>query len=366
MDYEPLMKRALGLAQKAEGRTGHYPLVGAVLVKSGRVISEGYFKRPGEPHAEFKAIRAAGKNARGATLVLNLEPCCHYGRTPPCTRAVIKAGVKTVVAAMIDPNPLVSGKGFAQLRNAGIKVITGVLEKESRVLNRHFLKFITTATPWVIEKLAATADGKIADRFGDSKWISSEQSRELAHRLRSKVQVVMVGIGTVLADNPRLTARLPGVRRQPRPLVVDEDLRIPLSAKLLKTPAPGGAIIACTGRASRKKAAALEKMGATVIATRPDRNGNVNLRELMKKLGGMKVASVLVEGGSRLAGSMLELGLVDELMYFYAPKILADAKALPMLAGSMPRKIGRAILLINPQFQRVGPDMMLSALLREI
>jgi diaminohydroxyphosphoribosylaminopyrimidine deaminase/5-amino-6-(5-phosphoribosylamino)uracil reductase len=366
MNYEPLMERAIRLARKAEGHTGHYPMVGAVLLKNNKIIAEGYFKHPGEPHAERKAILAAGRNAAGATLILNLEPCCHFGRTPPCTDIVISSGIKKVVAGMTDPNPLVSGKGFRKLRTAGIKVVNHVLEKECRVLNRHFIKFMTTRTPWVIEKLAATADGRLADRWGNSKWISSEESRALVHKLRSHVQVVMVGIGTVLQDDPKLTARTPGASHQPRPLIVDERLQIPLSAKVLKTPAQGGAIIACTDSASAIKRDRLERLGATVVVTRPDKNKQVNLKELMKKLGAMNIASLLIEGGSHLAGAMLEQDLVDEVMYFYAPKLLADGKALPMLSGALPRKITNPIALCEPAMKKSGPDFVLNAYLREI
>ena len=215
MNYEELMRRAIYLARQAEGFTEHYPMVGAVLVKNGKIISEDYFQRPGEMHAEAKAISKAGLAAKGATLVLNLEPCSHRGRQPPCADAVVKAGIKTVVAAMTDPNPLVSGRGFRKLRAAGIEVIKGVLENEARLLNRYFVKFMTTGTPWVVQKLAATADGKLADRERNSKWITSEASRLFVHHLRSKAQVVMAGIGTVLQDDPQLNARVPGQVHQP-------------------------------------------------------------------------------------------------------------------------------------------------------
>jgi len=366
MNHEILMRRALVLARTAEGFTEHYPMVGAVLVKNGKIISEGYFKQPGEPHAEVKAIRSAGHGAKGATLVLNLEPCSHFGRTPPCADAIIKAGIKTVIAGMTDPNPLVKGSGFKRLRRAGIEVVSGVLEKECRMLNRHFIKYITKGTPWVIIKLAATADGKIADRAGNSKWITSGPAREFVHWMRGRSQVVMAGIGTVLKDNPRLSARPEKKYHQPRPLIVDEMLQIPLSAKVLKTPAKCGAIIACTRRAPQKKKIALQNLSATVIETRPDQNGRVDLKELMKKLGGMKIASVLCEGGSHIAGAMIEQGLADEIMFFYAPRLLADARALTMLSGGKSRKIQKAITLCNAKVGGIGPDFFLNAFLREI
>jgi len=366
MNLEPLMRRALALALKAEGLTEHYPMVGAVLVKGGKIISEDFFARPGEKHAEAKAIERAGRRAKGATLVLNLEPCCHWGRQPPCTNAIIQAGVKKVVAAMTDPNPLVSGRGFRRLRAAGIEVVSGVLEKESRKLNRFFIKFVTTRTPWVIVKMAATADGKSADRGRDSKWISSEAARQFTHQIRAKVQAVMVGIGTVLKDDPRLSARLPGVKHQPRPVIVDERLRIPLSAKVFNTPAFRGPIIACAKPAPRKKLAAVKKLSAQVIETAADKNGLVDLKELMKRLGEQNIARVLCEGGSHLAGALMDQGLVDEIYFFYAPKLLVDEKALPLLAGAKTRRIKDTILLRDAAIQRMGPDFVLNAFLREI
>jgi diaminohydroxyphosphoribosylaminopyrimidine deaminase/5-amino-6-(5-phosphoribosylamino)uracil reductase len=365
MDYESLMKRALSLARKAEGHTEHYPMVGAVVVKSGRIISEAGFESPGEPHAERTALEKAGPAAQGATLVLNLEPCSHWGRTPPCADFVIRSGIKKVVAGMMDPNPLVSGRGFGKLKAAGVKVVSGVLEPECRRLNRHFVKYITKGEPWLILKLGATADGRIADRYGVSQWITGEAAREYAHKLRSRVQVVMVGAGAMLKDDPALTVRLKGKWRQPRPLIVDEKLRTPLSAKVFSTPAPGGAIIACTDRASGRKRAEIEKLSGSVIVTRAQKNGMVNLKELMKKLGAQKIARVLCEGGSTLAGALLEAGLVDELNLFYAPRLLVDALARPMTLGRKSRKLSQALPLYRPELRRMGEDFLLTAFLHE-
>ena len=362
MNYETLMKRAIALARRAEGQTEHYPMVGAVLVKDGEIISEGYFKKPGEPHAEVVAIRKAGKKAKGATLVLNLEPCAHYGRTPPCTKAIISAGIKKVVAGMIDPNPLVCGKGVAQLRQAGVEVIVGVLEKECKMLNRHFVKYITTQTPWVILKLALTADGKIADRYGNSKWITSEQARKFVHQLRSKVQVVMVGINTILQDDPLLNVRFVSSRNQPKALIIDSHLRIPLSAKILSRPKT---IIACSKNCSKKRKEVLEKRGAEIIEVPSSQNG-LSLKSLFKKLGRRKIASVLCEGGAHLAGSLLEEKLVDEIYLFYAPKLIIDEKALGAILGKKARKINKMLELINPKYRRIGSDFLLNGLLREV
>jgi len=366
MNYEALMMRALELARRAEGFTEHYPMVGALVVKDGRIISEGYFSKPGEAHAEVKALEKAGSKAKGATLVLNLEPCSHWGRTPPCADFVIRSGVKKVVAGMMDPNPLVCGKGFQKLRSAGIEVKRGVLEKECRRLNRHFVKYITIGRPWVILKLATTLDGRIADRFGSSRWISSEQARNYVHKLRSKVQVVMVGIGTVLKDDPLLSVRLKGKHHQPMPLVVDENLRIPLCAKLLKTPAQGGALIACTDKANEAKRRRVENKNARVIETSEDKNGLVDLKELMKKLGEMKIASVLCEGGAELAGALLEQGLVDELDIFYAPKLLVDDKSRAMVKGRIARRLPQALNLLEPEVKRIGTDFLITGFFHEV
>jgi len=366
MDYEFLMSRALMLARRAEGETENYPMVGAILVKNGKVIAEGYFMGPGEAHAEVNAIQKAGREARGASLIVNLEPCCHYGRTRPCTEAIIGAGIKEVIAGMTDPNPLVRGGGFRNLRNAGIKVKNGILEKECRFLNRHFIKFITTSSPWVILKLAMTADGRLGDRYGDCKWITDEPARRYVHRLRSKVQVVMVGIGTVLKDDPELSVRFGVKKRNPRPLVVDEGLRIPLRAKVLRTQAEQGAIIACVGDADAKKKKALERLRIEVIETKADKSGLVSLKELLRRLGEKKIAVLLCEGGARLAGGLLEQGLVDEVQFFYSPKLLIDGRALAGVMGEKLRRIEDAVSLKEPRMERIGSDFLLSGLLREV
>ncbi len=362
MDYERLMKRALQLAKRAEGETAHYPMVGALLVKNGKIISEGYFKKPGEPHAEVIAIEKAKNRARGATLILNLEPCAHYGTTPPCTEAIIRAGIKKVVAGMTDPNPLVCGKGFKRLRSAGIEVIEGVLEKECRWLNRHFVKYITTGLPWVILKLASTIDGKIADRFGNSQWISGEEARRYVHQLRKKVQVVMVGIGTVLKDDPELTVRLVPCKRQPQALIIDSHLKIPSSAKVLRS----GTIIACRNDASKKKQKKLKKQKIEILTTSPNASGEVNLKKILKKLGEKKIASLLCEGGAHLAGELLEQGLVDELHLIFAPYLLVDSRSLPMLLGRSSRRLEKKIPLYQPSFRRLGKDFLFTALLQEV
>src|SRR6185369_12601402 len=255
------MRLALRLAERAAGRTSPNPMVGAVLVRGGKVIATGYHRKAGGPHAEIAALRRAGIKARGATLYLTLEPCSHYGRTPPCVDAVIAAGVKEVVAGMTDPNPLVAGKGFRRLRQAGIRVRSGVLEKESRALNEAFNNFITRRLPFVLLKLAATLDGKIATATGSSRWVTGGEARRFVHDLRNRFDAVMVGVGTVLADDPQLTCRIRGGRNPVR-IILDPRLRIPLKARVLNE--PGKTIVVAGESASREKQKALEKHGAEV------------------------------------------------------------------------------------------------------
>lgn len=359
-DEAALMKRAIALARRAEGDTGHYPMVGAIIVKGGRVVGEGYFRKPGEPHAEVHAIRRAGARARGATLVLNLEPCSHHGRTPPCADAVIAAGIKKVVAGMTDPNPLVSGQGFEKLRKAGIEVKAGVMENECRDLNRVFVKFITTRRPYVIMKAAATMDGKIATSRGDSRWVSGQESRKKVHRLRDVCQAVMVGAGTVRADDCRLSARLAGKGRHPRPVIVTTGIDIPVSCRVMKTPAAGGPLIFCTERAPKTRIKKFRDKGAEVVTVRADREGGASLKQVMRELHKKKIASVLLEGGSALFGSALRAGVVDELLLFIAPRLLAG-DGIPITGGKGPLKMAGSIPLREVKVSRVGKDLMVSA-----
>lgn len=352
------MRRALALAERAAGEVGHYPLVGAVIVKRGDIIAEGWFKKPGEPHAEVKALARAGDQARGADLILNLEPCSHFGRTPPCAEAVIKAGIKRVVAGMMDPNPLVSGRGFKKLRAAGLEVVTGVLEEECRKLNRVFVKFITTGRPFVIIKAAATLDGKIATRSGDSKWITGKEARAEAHKLRDLCQAVMAGAGTVRSDDPELTARLSPKHRHPRPVVISSKLELPLRAKIMKTPAEGGPLIFTTKSAPLKKLRAFERAGAEVVAVKK-RGERVDLHSVMRELGRRKIASLLVEGGAELHGELIRAGLVDEVVIFIAPTLLGGG--LPMSSGRGPAKLAEALPLEDMKIKRAGRDLMIRA-----
>jgi len=365
-DYEKFLKESFSLAEKGKGLVSPNPMVGAVIVKGKRVLGKGFHKSFGLPHAEIEALKEAGSKAKGATLFVNLEPCCHWGKTPPCTTSIISSGIKEVICCMKDPNPLVNGKGFQELEKNGIKVRVGYLEEQAEKFNFPYITYITKKRPYIVLKWAETIDGKIATFTGDSKWITDEPARRYVHKLRSKVQVVMVGIGTVLKDDPELSVRLGGKKRKPRPLVVDEGLRIPLRAKVLRTQAEAGAIIACVEKADTKKKRTLEKLGAEVIETKADKNGLLSLKELLRRLGEKKIAVLLCEGGARLAGGLLERGLVDEVQFFYSPKLLIDGKGLVGVMGEEARKIQEAISLIQPKIERIGLDFLLSGLLREV
>jgi len=316
------MRRALELARRGEGWTNPNPLVGAVIVKGGRIVGEGYHERFGGPHAEAVALETAGEEAEGAELYVNLEPCVHWGKTPPCVERIISAKIKRVIVAAQDPNPLVSGRGIARLQEAGIEVALGVLEEEAKKLNEPFFKFITTGRPFVVLKLALSLDGKLATRTGDSKWISSERSRALVHRLRNRYAAVLAGINTVLQDDPQLTARLDDVRtKDPLRIVLDSRGRIPLEAKVLNLESDAPTVVATTEQMPEGKEEALLHKGARVWRC-GTRDGRVDLEELLKKLGDGGIDSLLVEGGGTVAASFLEAGLVDKLVFFIGPKII--------------------------------------------
>ena len=353
MNDKEYMRLALKLAIKAIGRTSPNPLVGAVIVKNDRIVGKGYHKRAGKPHAEINALNMAGERARGATLYLNLEPCAHFGRTPPCTKRIISSGIKKVVAAMIDPNPLNCGRGVKELRRAGVKVKTGVLEEEAKRVNESYVKYITTKRPFVILKTAMSLDGKIATRTGDSKWITNERSRKYLHRLRREVDAVLVGIETVLRDDPRLTSRI--LARNPLRVVVDNRARIPLGAKVLNREAP--TIVATTKFASKRKIEALRKKGARVLVIK-DRDEKVDLKELLKRLGKLEIVSLLVEGGGRINASFLENSLVDKVLFFVAPKIIGGEEAITPVEGEGIERIKDAIELRDISIKRLGEDVL--------
>lgn len=363
------MARALALAQRAAGRTSPNPLVGAVLVRGGRVVGEGFHEGAGLPHAEAVALAAAGEAARGATLYVNLEPCAHFGRTPPCADAVIAAGVSRVVAACRDPNPLVAGRGLARLRAAGVSVTEGVLAEQARELNEPFFKFITTGCPFVLMKVAMTLDGKIATAAGESRWITGEEARAEVHRWRGRLDTVLVGIGTVLADDPLLTARLPGAR-DPVRVVVDSRLRLPPCARVLNPESPAPLWVATTEAAWRERgrqllAAARERGAACEVIPLPQREGRVDLRALAQELGQRRITGVLLEGGATLNAAMLEAGLVDKVAFFLAPALVGGEAAPGPVAGGGVARLAAAWRLERTAVRAVGSDLLVTGYVRQ-
>jgi len=351
------MKRALSIAAKARGMTSPNPMVGAVLVKNKQIIAEDYHRKPGTLHAEALVIEKAGKSAWGSTLFVNLEPCCHTDkRTPPCTKAIINAGIQKVVIGMLDPNPKVSGKGVHELQHAGIRVKSGVLEKESRQLNESYIKFITTGKPFVILKVAMTLDGKIATPEGQSKWVTGEKARQEVHRLRSRVDAIMTAIGTVKADNPQLTARSPGKRKQPVRVVIDPELEIPSNSKLLQTP-PETIIVA---KKNDQKSNYLENSDIKIINFK----AKLNLMWLMEQLGKMDITSVLIEGGSSLNSHALEDGIVDKVLFFIAPKIIGGRESFPAVGGKTFRRLEEAYRIHETKIRKIGEDFLIEGYIK--
>ncbi|MDK2888394.1 MAG: diaminohydroxyphosphoribosylaminopyrimidine deaminase [Thermoanaerobacter sp.] len=350
------MRMALDLAKKAMGRTSPNPMVGAVLVKDGQVVGRGYHARAGTPHAEIHALREAGERAEGATLYVTLEPCCHQGRTGPCTEAILAAGVKRVVTAMVDPNPLVAGRGVERLRQAGVEVTVGVLEEEARRLNEVFVKYITTRSPFVVLKAAMSLDGKIATRTGESRWITGSQARLAVHYLRDRYDAILVGINTVLKDNPSLTTRLPDREgRDPVRVIVDSLARTPPGARVITQESPAPTIVAVTEKAPEENRRRLEDAGARVLVV-PGPGPGVDLVALMKELARREITSVLVEGGSRIHASFLESRLVDKVIWFIAPLIIGGSSAPGPVGGEGPARLSEAVRLREVLITRYGED----------
>ncbi len=357
------MKLALNLAMRAHGRTSPNPMVGAVLVRDGKVVGEGWHKKAGTPHAEIHALQEAGDLAQGSTLYVTLEPCSHYGRTGPCTEAVIKAGVKKVVVAMTDPNPLVAGKGIAQLRQAGVEVVEGILTEQSLRLNEVFLKWITTRMPFTVLKTAMTLDGKIATHTGQSQWITGESARKQVHILRDRYDAILAGIGTVLADDPALTARLPSGGQNPIRIVVDSLARTPLDAKIVND-GLARTLIAVTEDAPSGRVKALKEKGAELVVV-PAGRGGINLEQLFQLLGSQEITSVLVEGGASVNASLLKAGLVDKVCWFIAPKIIGSHAAPGPIGGEGTSLLQDAWQIKGMTAEFVGQDLMINGYLRD-
>lgn len=353
------MQQALALAEKGRGQVDPNPMVGAVLVKDGQVIGEGYHAIYGEAHAEVCAFENAKSSVKDATLYVTLEPCAHYGKTPPCAAMIIDKQVGRVVVGSLDPNPLVSGRGIEMLKQAGIAVDVGVLDDENRRLNRAFFKHITTGLPYVMMKTAMTADGKIATRTRHSRWISGDASRERVHQLRHAMMGIMVGVGTIIHDNPSLTARnLKHEARQPLRIILDTRLEIPLESTVVTTAQTNPTWVMTTNATSQDKHAALEAHGV-VVHILPAMHGEVDLHAAFQLIGEAGINSVLLEGGGTLNHGALEAGLVDALMLFIAPKLVGGLTAPTPIEGVGIDQLEDAWLLELEQIEQVGEDVCL-------
>jgi diaminohydroxyphosphoribosylaminopyrimidine deaminase/5-amino-6-(5-phosphoribosylamino)uracil reductase len=353
------MRKALNLARRGLGKTSPNPMVGALIVRDGEIIGQGYHRRYGGDHAEINAIRDAKGDMSGATLYVTLEPCCHQGKkTPPCLDALLKYNLKRVVIGTVDPNPQVNGKSIEVLRERGIETKVGVLSEECYRLNEVYFKYIQTGVPFVTIKFAQTLDGRIASTTGDSRWISSEPSLKLAHKLRSFHDAVLVGVGTILRDDPQLTVRqVKG--RNPIRIVTDSRLRIPLNSKILRDQEIAPTIIATTPQADRGKSSSLMQMGIETLMVEEDKEGKVDLKDLLKKLGQREFSSILVEGGATLITSLIQQELVDRFVVILAPKIMG--KGIDAVGDLGISDVERALKLSLVKTYRSGDDLVIEA-----
>ena len=356
-DYD-YMRRALGLAERGVGWTNPNPMVGAVIVRDGRIIGEGYHQKYGEPHAERNALANCTESPEGATMYVTLEPCCHHGKQPPCTEAILSAGIARVVVGSDDPNPLVAGKGLDMLRSHGVTVETGVCKEECDALNRVFFHYIQTKRPYVVMKYAMTMDGKIATRTGASQWITGEEARRRVHRDRHRYAAIMAGVGTVLADDPLLTCRMEGGKNPVR-VICDTHLRTPTDSQIVRTAGEVPTILA-TCCADPVRTAPFEAAGCRVW-TLPECGGHVDLNSLMERLGADGIDSVLLEGGGTLNWAALESGIVRKVQTYIAPKIFGGAAAKSPVAGLGVETPAQAVLLKNTTITKIGADFLLES-----
>ena len=361
---EEYMRRAISLAKKGCGYTNPNPLVGAVIVKDGKIIGEGYHEKIGELHAERNALKNCKEDPEGAEIYVTLEPCCHYGKTPPCTQALIEAGIKKVYVGNTDPNPKVAGGGIKILKEHGIEVETGILEEECRQLNDIFFHYIQNDIPYTALKYAMTLDGKIATATGESKWITGESARKKVQELRHQYMGIMAGIGTVLADDPMLNVRIPGLKSPVR-IICDSGLRIPMDSQIVKTAKEYRTIVAYAGEHSgegckeaEEKEEQLHTAGVETVSV-PDADGRVDLRKLMEYLGKQGIDSVLLEGGGTLNDAALSAGIVNEICAFIAPKIFGGAGAKTPVSGIGVAHPAEAVMLTLRQVETIGDDLML-------
>ena len=364
MTDQEYMLRAIQLAKKGEGWTNPNPMVGAVIVKDGKIIGEGYHKKYGELHAERNAIASLTESAEGAVIYVTLEPCCHHGKTPPCTEAIIEQKIRKVVIGSRDPNPKVAGKGVQMLREAGVTVVEDFMREECDQLNPVFFHYITTKTPYVVMKYAMTLDGKIATKTGASKWITGESARKEVQHMRHQYMGIMAGIGTVLADDPMLNVRIPGLKSPVR-IICDSGLRIPMDSQIVKTAKEYRTIVAYAGENSgegcketEKKEEQLHAAGVETVSV-PDADGRVDLRKLMEYLGKQGIDSVLLEGGGTLNDAALSAGIVNEICAFIAPKIFGGAGAKTPVSGIGVAHPAEAVMLTLRQVETIGDDLML-------
>lgn len=360
------MLRALELAARGRGLVEPNPMVGCVLVRDGQVVGEGWHKKFGGPHAEVEALARAGLHAAGSTLYVTLEPCCHHGKTPPCTAAILRAGVRRVVAAISDPFPAVAGGGLAALRSAGIETQVGLLESDARQLAAPYLKLLTTRKPWIIAKWAMTLDGKIATRSGNSRWISSSISRNMVQRLRGRVDAILIGSGTALADDPLLTARPESpatVARVATRIVVDSRASLGMDCQLVRTARQAPVMVAVSESAELAKREQLVAAGCEVLVCDGADHG-ARLESLLVELGRRKLTNVLVEGGGRLLGGLLDVGQIDEVHVFVAPKLIGGQTAPGPIAGMGLPTINAAWELDDPVVETIGSDLYLHGRLR--
>lgn len=358
IDY---MDRALALAKLALAHASPNPAVGAVIVRDDVIVGEGYTHPPGSHHAEIVALHQAGEKARGATMYVTLEPCCHQGRTPPCTRSIIEAGIAAVRLATTDPDPRVCGRGKAELEAAGIETHLGDHEEAAREVNEAYIKYTLTGLPFVIGKFAMSLDGKIATKTGESRWISGEQSRRYVHTLRSQVAAIMVGVDTIIRDDPQLTARagLVGgrVEKQPLRVIVDSRGRTPPSAKVFRV--PGRTLVVTTGEAALERVKALAAAGAEVVEL-PARGGMVSLGDLLSLLGERQIMSMMVEGGAGVFGSLFEERLLDKVLVFVAPIVIGGHGAKNPVEGKGVEKLSQATGITRVRVETVGSDVLIS------
>lgn len=362
--HQTFMQRALTLARRAEGHTSPNPAVGAVLVKAGEIVGEGYHRRAGAPHAEVEALRAAGGSARGATLYVTLEPCNHHGRTPPCTEAIIEAGIAQLFYASGDPNPHVAGNGHRRLVEAGLSVQQGPCTAEAQHLNRFFFHYIRTGRPYVVAKFAASLDGKIATHTGHSQWITGQAARQKGHTLRQQVDAILVGAGTAIADNPRLTTRLPRPDvRHPRRILLDSRGRVPLESRLFQPDLPGHTIVAATEATPPARRATLNDRGTETLILPATPAGRVDIAALLKTLGERQIISLLVEGGSQVLGTFFERGLVNEVWAFVAPLIIGGQQAPGPVGGDGFADLAQAGRLPSPTIEAIGQDFLIRGLI---